>query len=172
VVGDFDQDGDADDGDLAIWQQTFGTQDPSALPGDADGNRIVDGFDFLAWQQNLGAPALPAFAAASAAATAARSVVAPSHHDAVLTNLAAESARTLLFPDATPSAQGSTKAEVETPHTAFAASTISDQPAPQITETAHPKRTRQAQGSSLDAAIDAVLQRAGVDDWRAWRSRL
>ncbi len=53
---DFDDDGDVDSTDLAIWQ---GAYDLNQL-GDADGDNDSDGRDFLLWQQQFGsAPLLP-----------------------------------------------------------------------------------------------------------------
>lgn len=60
---DFDEDGDVDADDLAIWQQGFDTTDSAKhQQGDADGDMDVDGNDFLAWQRQLGA-SLPAVTA-------------------------------------------------------------------------------------------------------------
>ena len=54
---DFDEDGDVDPTDLAIWD---GAYDLNQL-GDADGDNDSDGNDFLLWQRQLGsAPALAA----------------------------------------------------------------------------------------------------------------
>src|SRR5690606_11299900 len=51
VPGDFNGDGMVDAADLAEWKSNFGTG-PGA---DADGDGDSDGADFLAWQQNFGA---------------------------------------------------------------------------------------------------------------------
>jgi hypothetical protein len=56
---DFDDDGDVDPTDLAIWRGAF---DLNQL-GDADGDNDSDGNDFLAWQQQLGSA--PVVAAAT-----------------------------------------------------------------------------------------------------------
>jgi hypothetical protein len=54
---DFDDDGDVDSTDLAIWRGAF---DLNQL-GDADGDNDSDGNDFLIWQRQLGSiPATPA----------------------------------------------------------------------------------------------------------------
>jgi hypothetical protein len=67
----------ADNDDLATWRRNFGTN--GSAEGDIDGNLVVDGVDFLAWQRNLG-DGSPAAAAAvpepSALALAASSVFA------------------------------------------------------------------------------------------------
>lgn len=61
---DFDDDGDVDPTDLAIWK---GAYDLNQL-GDADGDNDSDGADFLLWQQQFGS--VPAVAAAQPAAGA------------------------------------------------------------------------------------------------------
>jgi hypothetical protein len=54
LSGDFNADGAVDSLDLAIWQNTFGSDPPNQSPsGDADADADVDGADFLAWQRNL-----------------------------------------------------------------------------------------------------------------------
>ena len=56
---DFDDDGDVDATDLAIWQGAF---DLNQL-GDADGDNDSDGADFMLWQQQFGShPAVGALA--------------------------------------------------------------------------------------------------------------
>jgi hypothetical protein len=41
--------------DLATWKTGFGATDSAShIQGDADGNRDVDGTDFLIWQRQLG----------------------------------------------------------------------------------------------------------------------
>lgn len=61
---DFDDDGDVDPTDLAIWKGAF---DLNQL-GDADGDNDSDGADFLLWQQQYGsAPAVAVAQPASAA---------------------------------------------------------------------------------------------------------
>ncbi|HMP59498.1 MAG TPA: hypothetical protein PKD86_09115 [Gemmatales bacterium] len=62
LPGDFDQDGDVDADDLPIWKAAYGT----TAAGDADGNLITDGNDFLIWQRNLGVDLTPATAASGA----------------------------------------------------------------------------------------------------------
>jgi hypothetical protein len=56
---DFDNDGDVDPTDLAIWR---GAYDLNQL-GDADGDNDSDGNDFLAWQQQVGSAPIVAAAA-------------------------------------------------------------------------------------------------------------
>lgn len=67
---DFLDDGEINAADLAKWRTGFGQFDGAATlathaDGDADGDRDVDGADFLVWQQQLGASQ-----SAQAAATA------------------------------------------------------------------------------------------------------
>jgi autotransporter-associated beta strand protein len=51
---DFDEDGDVDSADLAIWQGGYGTQTGATkLDGDSDNDGDVDGRDFLAWQRQF-----------------------------------------------------------------------------------------------------------------------
>jgi hypothetical protein len=59
-IADFNHDGRADAADLILWQASFG--DPNATPnqGDADGNQLVDGSDFLHWQRGMSAQAMEA----------------------------------------------------------------------------------------------------------------
>ena len=55
VPGDFDADGDVDDGDLEVWEVGYGMSSGAlATDGDADGDGDVDGDDLLLWQINLG----------------------------------------------------------------------------------------------------------------------
>jgi hypothetical protein len=57
LSADFDDDGDVDSTDLAIWRAAF---DLNQL-GDADGDNDSDGADFLIWQRQQGsAPAVAA----------------------------------------------------------------------------------------------------------------
>ncbi|MCA9260616.1 MAG: PEP-CTERM sorting domain-containing protein [Planctomycetales bacterium] len=51
--GDFDNDGDVDGADYALWQAAFGEN----ASGDADGDGDSDGFDFLTWQRQFSGPA-------------------------------------------------------------------------------------------------------------------
>jgi cytochrome c peroxidase len=50
LPGDFNGDGLVDGGDLADWELSFSLDDGA----DADGDGSSDGLDFLAWQRNLG----------------------------------------------------------------------------------------------------------------------
>jgi hypothetical protein len=61
---DFDEDGDVDPTDLAIWKNAFNLNQL----GDADGDNDSDGADFLLWQQQFGSA--PAVAVAQPAAAA------------------------------------------------------------------------------------------------------
>lgn len=53
---DFDNDSDVDNTDLATWIATFGGA-ATATTGDATGDNLADGADFLAWQQQYTGPA-------------------------------------------------------------------------------------------------------------------
>lgn len=51
---DFDEDSDVDEDDLATWEANYGlATGATKAMGDADGNEIVDGNDFLIWQAQL-----------------------------------------------------------------------------------------------------------------------
>jgi hypothetical protein len=67
LLGDFDNDGDVDSDDLAVWTASYGVDDRA----DADNDGDSDGADFLAWQQHLGsgAPAIRVSAAVPEPAT-------------------------------------------------------------------------------------------------------
>jgi hypothetical protein len=97
VNGDFDASGTVDAADLAVWRANASqTGQFGQAVGDADADRDTDGFDFLAWQRNLGKSApLPA-ASTSAAVTLAAAVVAAD--EAPLTMFASEDSR--VFVDA------------------------------------------------------------------------
>jgi hypothetical protein len=73
VNGDFDGSGTVDAADLAVWRTNASqTGQFGQAVGDADADRDTDGFDFLAWQRNLGKSApLPAATATLAAAVVA-----------------------------------------------------------------------------------------------------
>ncbi|MCG8450092.1 MAG: matrixin family metalloprotease [Pirellulales bacterium] len=65
LSADFDEDGDVDADDLADWRSGFGkTGNATHADGDANGDRNVDGSDFLTWQRQYGATAASAAAAA------------------------------------------------------------------------------------------------------------
>jgi cytochrome c peroxidase len=51
LPGDFDGDGVVDAADLAVWSASFATGDGG---GDADDDGDTDGADFMAWQRDLG----------------------------------------------------------------------------------------------------------------------
>jgi hypothetical protein len=53
LAGDFQGDGDVDVDDLGNWLSNFGSAGASHRQGDADGDAVVDGADFLAWQRQL-----------------------------------------------------------------------------------------------------------------------
>jgi len=58
--GDFQEDGDVDDGDLLVWEANYGTlSGASHTDGDADGDFDVDGLDYLIWQQQFGIGVVP-----------------------------------------------------------------------------------------------------------------
>jgi hypothetical protein len=59
---DFDEDGDVDPTDLAIWQGAYKLNQL----GDADGDNDSDGRDFLIWQQQAGSAPLMALSAIAA----------------------------------------------------------------------------------------------------------
>jgi hypothetical protein len=55
LPADFDEDGDVDGADLAVWKAGFGTIGIATnRQGDADGDRNGEGADFLVWQRQLG----------------------------------------------------------------------------------------------------------------------
>jgi phospholipase/lecithinase/hemolysin len=54
VKGDFNTNGEVNGADLALWRLGFGAANAARRQGDADGDRDVDGGDFLAWQRTLG----------------------------------------------------------------------------------------------------------------------
>ncbi|MCC6492999.1 MAG: matrixin family metalloprotease [Pirellulales bacterium] len=67
--GDFNADGLVNDDDLDLWDGNFGKPAGAvAGEGDADGDHDVDGFDFLAWQRQLGPVAVAAVLPATNAA--------------------------------------------------------------------------------------------------------
>jgi hypothetical protein len=53
VTADFNHDGNVNDLDLTMWKESVGVN----ANGDADGNGVTDGNDFLAWQRQLGSTA-------------------------------------------------------------------------------------------------------------------
>jgi len=52
LPGDFDNNGVVDSVDLDVWEEGYGSGNPSATADTADGN--FDGGSFLTWQRNLG----------------------------------------------------------------------------------------------------------------------
>jgi autotransporter-associated beta strand protein len=62
---DFNGDGFVDGSDLSLWASQFGqVGETEPITGDADGDLMVDGFDFLTWQRNLTPTNTPEGAAA------------------------------------------------------------------------------------------------------------
>ncbi|MCA9257669.1 MAG: hypothetical protein KDA61_00660 [Planctomycetales bacterium] len=53
MPGDFDEDGDVDKDDLAVWESQFGDAG-LGLTSDENQNGYVDGPDFMAWQSHFG----------------------------------------------------------------------------------------------------------------------
>lgn len=54
LPGDFNGDHIVDADDVTVWQDAYGGSSPSLKAGDADGDGDVDGRDFLMWQRNFG----------------------------------------------------------------------------------------------------------------------
>jgi serpin B len=52
-MGDFNNDGEVDEGDYAVWKAAFG-QIGSALSADGNDNGMVDSADYTIWRDNLG----------------------------------------------------------------------------------------------------------------------
>jgi autotransporter-associated beta strand protein len=65
---DFNEDGGVNGGDLDAWALGFGKIDATRADGDADGDLMVDGADFLLWQQQMSVAATPLAAINSFAA--------------------------------------------------------------------------------------------------------
>jgi hypothetical protein len=72
IPGDFDLDGDVDRFDLPSWKAAYKT----TAVGDADGDGVTSGSDFLIWQQNLGVDLVPAVAAGSSVPEPAGAILA------------------------------------------------------------------------------------------------
>jgi autotransporter-associated beta strand protein len=53
-AADFDRDLSVDEADLVVWTAGLGTSGATHAQGDADGDQLVDGGDFLAWQLQFG----------------------------------------------------------------------------------------------------------------------
>jgi glucose/arabinose dehydrogenase len=53
IAGDYDYDGDVDNGDYDIWRKTVGLVSTTA-PADGNGNGVVDAADYVLWRKNLG----------------------------------------------------------------------------------------------------------------------
>jgi autotransporter-associated beta strand protein len=66
-ASDFDLDGDVDSADLTRWKANFGLASGGTKAlGDATGDGVVNGGDFLAWQREFGSGVIPAAPAAAA----------------------------------------------------------------------------------------------------------
>ncbi|MCH8839784.1 MAG: hypothetical protein IH831_03745 [Planctomycetes bacterium] len=64
--GDFDEDGDVDSADEALWEIGYGIASGAVHgDGDADSDFDVDGNDFLIWQRQFGFPFSPVIGSAS-----------------------------------------------------------------------------------------------------------
>jgi hypothetical protein len=53
LPGDYDQDGDVDNDDYAVWRSTFGNA-TGTLAADGNHNGVVDEADYVLWRNNLG----------------------------------------------------------------------------------------------------------------------
>ena len=53
LATDFDLDGQVNKDDLTTWQANFGSTSSTRQEGDASGNGLVDGADFLLWQRQF-----------------------------------------------------------------------------------------------------------------------
>ncbi|MCA9236637.1 MAG: matrixin family metalloprotease [Planctomycetales bacterium] len=69
VKSDFDHDNYATAADLAVWETHFGSTTATAIAGDATGEGLVSGDDFLLWQREYAPP--PAELAATPEPTSA-----------------------------------------------------------------------------------------------------
>lgn len=58
-AADFDHDGDVDGRDLATWHDNFGAAGAAHADGDANGDMLVNGADFLIWQIQNGRNVAP-----------------------------------------------------------------------------------------------------------------
>ena len=54
LMADFEPDGDVDADDLATWKSGFGLTGATLQQGDANGDQVVAGLDFLEWQTSFG----------------------------------------------------------------------------------------------------------------------
>ena len=57
VSGDYDNDGNVDGDDLAVWKTQFGQAVPPAPNADGNQDGMIGGADFLVWQRNFPWPA-------------------------------------------------------------------------------------------------------------------
>jgi hypothetical protein len=66
LAGDYDDDGDVDGGDFLAWQQSLGATG-SNLPADGNRDGVVDAADLAVWKQNFGEQAAASGAIANSA---------------------------------------------------------------------------------------------------------
>lgn len=57
LPGDYNDDGQVDAADFAVWRDNFGAPDESALHGNGDGMNGVDDGDYTHWAAHFGASA-------------------------------------------------------------------------------------------------------------------
>ncbi|MCA9187250.1 MAG: lamin tail domain-containing protein [Pirellulaceae bacterium] len=82
VDPDFNADGNVNAADLTIWQNGLGTLTNAAhAQGDADGDRDVDGIDFLAWQRAFTGATTTALAESVSLSAATSESATPSSRD-------------------------------------------------------------------------------------------
>jgi hypothetical protein len=55
LLGDYDVDGDVDNGDYSRWRATFGQSETPGNNADGNKNGVVDAADYVIWRDNLGA---------------------------------------------------------------------------------------------------------------------
>ncbi len=53
LESDFDRNGVVDSNDLAVWRGHFGASGATQSQGDANGDQVIDGADFLVWQRQF-----------------------------------------------------------------------------------------------------------------------
>jgi hypothetical protein len=62
LPGDFNGDHVVNEADLNLWTTNFGASEATLAMGDGDRNGVVDGADFLIWQRQVTPPSVPATA--------------------------------------------------------------------------------------------------------------